>query len=167
MQLQRFTRWSRGIPMLASFLVLITPIEGEAQACYEIWFCSVNWNLGDQLAPGPAPHGVHAAPTFYHTNCRYCEYSTCHYGCGEITPSSEDSDTVADERAVEAFLKKDVDQIRTLALQAHPYVQWNATRQAMQLLSCDGETFLASLTLGPDRGLNVGQEEASDGDGLP
>lgn len=120
--------------------------EATRDTCHPIYFCGVGGSVGDYLTPGPAPGGVTAAPTFYHEDCRYCQYEDgCHQAC----------DGDGDENVQEAYRSilqgmadRSPERIAAAAPKARRFVTWNEARSALQLLGCNGQV-VASVTFDP------------------
>lgn len=137
--------------LLVAGLISLPPSQLDAQACFPEWFCAVNLQLGDNLGYGPAPSGVYAEPTFWHSDCLVCvgdesPWGLCHFPCGDMVMGTEY------EELLEAVLEGDIKTAFAHLLQAKPHVGWNPARHAIQLLSmCDepgDPTVVASIELG-------------------
>jgi hypothetical protein len=148
-----------GFLVIAALLSLIgaamwPAADVEAQMCHPMMTCFVSEGVGDMLLGGPAPSGVTAAPTFFHSSCLLCldgdgEGGVCHEGCDPIQ-DEEDENSIAYRKAVDAFEAGDVNGALGLIPVLGPQLAWNKARSSIQLIGCDGISVLGSLPVALD-----------------
>jgi hypothetical protein len=103
------------------------------------WYTYPNWGciIGQHAIAGPEQEWVGR-----HSDCWTCPGDDCHPICDRL-PSPES--TVAYRAAIEAAGNGDTERLIRLAKQLPSMIVFESSRNAIQLLACDGTTVAASL----------------------